>query len=166
MDYTLDMLDREDTYHSDVIRSRLTRNIATTFDQVNNEFIDTLAACIPMASEGMSRWHAHRSRIEVPMNRLGWVKISILPTMQQIICRASSRIFVGTPLCVQPFSSLCQWHVLISRRQESWLSETSPEFCGRCDESSLYSLSVSEAPQAVRLSPLLHFIALMISSTG
>ncbi len=48
------MLDKEDTYHSDVIRSRLTRNIATTFDQVNNEFIDALAAYIPMASEGMS----------------------------------------------------------------------------------------------------------------
>jgi len=49
--------------------------------------------------------------------------------------------------------------VLMSRRQESWLSETSPEFRGRCDEGSLYSLSVSEAPQAVRLSPLLRFIA-------
>lgn len=28
-----------------------------------------------------------------------WVKVSIMPTMQRIVCRASSRILVGAPLC-------------------------------------------------------------------
>ena len=28
-----------------------------------------------------------------------WVKVSILSTMQRLICRISSRVFVGTPIC-------------------------------------------------------------------
>ncbi|KAH9970799.1 cytochrome P450 [Russula compacta] len=79
-DYTLNMLNINDTYHVDVIRSRLTRNIADTFDQVSDEIAKALADCIPMGSQE-------------------WVKISILPTVQQIIGRTSNRIFVGPPLC-------------------------------------------------------------------
>ena len=36
---------------------------------------------------------------------LEWVKVPILPTVRHIICRASSRMFVGTPLCVSPLST-------------------------------------------------------------
>jgi len=39
----------------------------------------------------------------VSNRRLEWVKVPILPTVQQIICRVSNRIFVGAPLCAQPF---------------------------------------------------------------
>jgi hypothetical protein len=40
------------------------------------------------------------------IDSIEWVKIPILPTAQQIICRASSRLFVGTPLCAQLFFGL------------------------------------------------------------
>ena len=37
---------------------------------------------------------------------LEWVKIPILPTAQQVICRASSRLFVGSPLCARLYFGL------------------------------------------------------------
>ncbi|KAI0248473.1 cytochrome P450 [Lactifluus subvellereus] len=72
-DYTFSILNTEDTYHRSVIRSRLTRNIAATFNQVQDG--------------------------SVPYKESEWVKVSILPTVQRIICRTSSRVFVGATLC-------------------------------------------------------------------
>jgi len=80
-EYTFGMLNEEDYYHTHVIRSSLTRGIAAISDQVHDEAVEALAELIPGASDE-------------------WVKIPILFTAQQVICRTSSRIFVGTPLCL------------------------------------------------------------------
>lgn len=53
MDYTLPLLNIEDTYHNRVIRSNLTRNIAVTFDQVQDELVQALAEYIPVTGDGM-----------------------------------------------------------------------------------------------------------------
>ena len=53
MDYTLPMLDNDDTYLNDVIRSKLTRNFAATFDQVQDELVQALTESIPVNSGGM-----------------------------------------------------------------------------------------------------------------
>jgi hypothetical protein len=47
MDYTLDMLHKDDRYHVGVIRTRLTRNIAVTFKEVREEVIHALKDLIP-----------------------------------------------------------------------------------------------------------------------
>ena len=47
MDYTLDMLNTDDLYHVDIIRTRLTRNIAVTFKEVREEVIHALKDLIP-----------------------------------------------------------------------------------------------------------------------
>ena len=47
------MLNRDDTYHNDVIRSKLTRNFAATFDQVQDEIVQALTELIPVGSGGM-----------------------------------------------------------------------------------------------------------------
>ena len=47
MDYTLDMLHKDDRYHVGVIRTRLTRNIAATFKEVREEVIHALNDLIP-----------------------------------------------------------------------------------------------------------------------
>ncbi|KAI0294857.1 cytochrome P450 [Multifurca ochricompacta] len=78
-DYTLPMLNMKDQYHNDVIRSKLTRNIADTFNVVRDELIGSLADYIP--------------------NLVKWTKVSILPTIQRVVCRTTSRVFVGAPLC-------------------------------------------------------------------
>ena len=51
-DYTLNFLNRDDKYHRAVIRSRLTRNVATTFDQVYDELDGALREYIPATCEG------------------------------------------------------------------------------------------------------------------
>ena len=53
MDYTLRMLNSDDAYQIDVIRSKLTRNFAATFDQVQDELVQSLTEFIPMDSGGM-----------------------------------------------------------------------------------------------------------------
>ena len=52
MDYTLRLLNNEDMYQNGVIRSKLTRNIAATFDEVQDELIESLSEFIPMGSDG------------------------------------------------------------------------------------------------------------------
>ena len=53
MEYTISLLNMEDTYHTSVIRSRLTRNIAATFNQVRDELVAALGDYILTASECM-----------------------------------------------------------------------------------------------------------------
>jgi hypothetical protein len=52
-DYTLRMLNSEDTYQNHILRSKLTRNMATTFDKVQGELVPALAEYIPVAGDGM-----------------------------------------------------------------------------------------------------------------
>ena len=47
------MLNREDTYEIDLVRSKLTRNIAVTFEQVHDEVIKALAELVPVDGDGM-----------------------------------------------------------------------------------------------------------------
>jgi len=79
-EYTLNLLNIKDEYHTDVIRSKLTRNIAATFSEVREELI--------MAMDDL-----------IPTHEDEWVKVPILESLQRVICRATNRIFVGVPLC-------------------------------------------------------------------
>jgi hypothetical protein len=79
-EYTLDALNMDDSFQTDVIRSKLTQNIAVTFKEVREELFMAMDDFIPMSSDE-------------------WVKVPILETLQRVICRATNRIFVGVPLC-------------------------------------------------------------------
>jgi hypothetical protein len=52
MDYTLDLLDKHDEYHTEVIRSKLTRNIAAAFKEVREELVYALEDLIPTGEGG------------------------------------------------------------------------------------------------------------------
>ena len=41
-----------DSYHTDVIRTKLTRNIAATFKDVREEFVMAMNDLIPMRGDG------------------------------------------------------------------------------------------------------------------
>jgi len=83
MTYTLDLLDKHDFYHEDVIRSKLIRNLSAVLKDVNDEIALALDDSIPAVGEE-------------------WVKIPIVPALQRIVCRISNRVFVGAPLCRNP----------------------------------------------------------------
>jgi hypothetical protein len=47
------MLNSEDTYQNHILRSKLTRNMETTFDKVQDELVQALAEYIPVVGGGM-----------------------------------------------------------------------------------------------------------------
>jgi hypothetical protein len=51
-EYTLDLLNMSDEYHTDIIRSKLTRNIAATFNEVREELIMAMDDLIPTHGDG------------------------------------------------------------------------------------------------------------------
>jgi hypothetical protein len=53
-EYTLELPNDDDFYHSDVIRSKLIRNISATFGDVHEELIHALEDLIPTAED--STW--------------------------------------------------------------------------------------------------------------
>jgi len=79
-EYTLDLLDLDNDYHTGIIRSKLTRNIADTFKDVRDELIRSLDASIPVHGDD-------------------WVKVPLMETTQHVICATTNRVFVGAPLC-------------------------------------------------------------------
>ncbi|KAI9440515.1 cytochrome P450 [Lactarius indigo] len=80
LEYTLGLLETDRDYHTDVIRSKLTRNIAVTFRDVRDELISSFDAFIPVHGDD-------------------WVKVSVLETIQRVVCATSNRVFVGPSLC-------------------------------------------------------------------
>ena len=100
--YTLDLLDENDEYHTDVIRSQLTRNIANTFKDVREELIMAMDDLIPTREDGAWQCPWRRGYIS---QHAEWIKVSILDTLQRVICRATNRVFVGAPLCPSSFSA-------------------------------------------------------------
>lgn len=59
-EYTLDLLNANDGYHIDVIRSKLTRNIDSTFKEVREELIVAMGDLIPTHEH--STWQSRRQR--------------------------------------------------------------------------------------------------------
>jgi hypothetical protein len=53
-DYTLDLLNPDDFYHTDIIRAKLTRNIAVTFKEVREELVSALDDMIQTRDDGAS----------------------------------------------------------------------------------------------------------------
>jgi len=52
-DYTLRMLNRDDPYQNHILRSKLTRNMESTFGKVQGELVQALAEHLPVAGDGM-----------------------------------------------------------------------------------------------------------------
>ncbi|KAK7686504.1 hypothetical protein QCA50_010102 [Cerrena zonata] len=71
---------RENPFHVELIRSQLTRQIATMLEDVRDEICASFDAYIPASTNE-------------------WLPISTLSTFQQIVARVSSRVFVGLPMC-------------------------------------------------------------------
>jgi hypothetical protein len=59
-EYTLDLLNSKDYYTTDIIRSKLTRDIAGTFKEVREELIVALDDSIPICNH--STWQSPRRR--------------------------------------------------------------------------------------------------------
>ncbi|KAH9992090.1 cytochrome P450 [Russula vinacea] len=73
------LLDIKDAFHVDVVRSKMTQNMAIAFKEGREELIMAMDDVIPMRGE--------------------WVTVPIQETLQRVLCRTTNRIFVGVSLC-------------------------------------------------------------------
>jgi hypothetical protein len=94
--YTFNFLEERDYYHTGVIRSKLIRHIAAIYQDVDDETLLALKDSIPTVGEGM--WQACGNLSEL-MENVEWVKLPMVQTMQRVISRITSRVFVGPTLC-------------------------------------------------------------------
>ncbi|KAF8494612.1 cytochrome P450 [Russula emetica] len=79
-EYTIGLLNPKDEYSTEIIRSKFTRDVASTFKEVHEELIMAIDDLIPETE--------HK-----------WIKVPFLQTAQRLVCRATNRVFVGVPLC-------------------------------------------------------------------
>ncbi|KAM5535874.1 hypothetical protein V8D89_010492 [Ganoderma adspersum] len=70
----------DDPYHVDIIREKLTRTLPLIMPDV----VDELELAVPHY---------------IKADDQEWTPVSVMTTMQQIVARASSRVFVGVPIC-------------------------------------------------------------------
>ena len=87
----------DDEFHTDIIRSKLTRNIATTFKEVREELIMGMDDLIPTHEDGT--WQSPGGIVYGSRESAEWITVPIQETLQRVICRATNRVFVGVPLC-------------------------------------------------------------------
>ncbi|PIL31339.1 cytochrome P450 [Ganoderma sinense ZZ0214-1] len=80
MRYTVGPELMEDPYHVDIIKEKLTRTLPLIMPDVVDELEHAVAHYIKSGEEE-------------------WAPVSVMTAMQQIVARASSRVFVGVPLC-------------------------------------------------------------------
>ncbi|KAI0640041.1 cytochrome P450 [Trametes polyzona] len=78
--YTLGPDTEDDPYHVDIIKEKLTRSVPAILPDV----IDELNAAVPQ---------------HIPANTDEWLEVPVMKATQQIIARASNRVFVGLPAC-------------------------------------------------------------------
>ncbi|KAI0059974.1 cytochrome P450 [Artomyces pyxidatus] len=69
-----------DPYHIPIIRSQLTRKIASVYNVVHEEVVAAFSSAIPI--EGSE-----------------WTRLFPQKTVERIICRTSNRVYVGGPAC-------------------------------------------------------------------
>ncbi|EMD40104.1 hypothetical protein CERSUDRAFT_45258, partial [Gelatoporia subvermispora B] len=81
--WTLGRETTEDPYHIEVIKEKLTRNLATVLPQVMDEI-------------------QHAFDDQIPTKGDEWTEIHALPVMTKIVARVVNRAFVGVPFCRDP----------------------------------------------------------------
>ncbi|KXN83236.1 Ent-kaurene oxidase [Leucoagaricus sp. SymC.cos] len=80
--YTLGRSVDDDPYHVTTIRSPLTRNLVSRFDDIRDEIVESFKDYVPLTEE--------------------WQLLPAYETLMHIVCRTSNRFFVGLPLCRDP----------------------------------------------------------------
>ncbi|KAI0828878.1 cytochrome P450 [Trametes gibbosa] len=78
--YTLGPETQDDPYLIDLIKEKLARNVYAILPDVVDELALAVSQYIPAKTDG-------------------WLEVPVMDTMQQIIARASNRVFVGVPAC-------------------------------------------------------------------
>ena len=102
MKYTIG-IEPEVEYHAEVVREKLTRSLAAIFPDIIDEMGLAFEQHIPAKSDGTDPHCSANLRRRTLTNRLTmlteWLPVNVMTAMQEIVARASNRVFVGLPVC-------------------------------------------------------------------
>ncbi|KAF8547706.1 cytochrome P450 [Imleria badia] len=90
-----------DTYHVTVMRSQLPRKIGGSYPELRDKIVTSFDEILNLNDNG-DMFPVTENGDSLILDDVEWTRIPALTTMQQIICRASHRSFVGLPLCRNP----------------------------------------------------------------
>ncbi|KAJ7254606.1 cytochrome P450 [Mycena rebaudengoi] len=79
-DYTMGPEVSTNPYHSETVRTNLTRNLGRCFPDVRDEIVNAFDDIFALDGEE-------------------WKELHVLPSLMQVVARTSNRLFVGLPLC-------------------------------------------------------------------
>ncbi|KAJ7620650.1 cytochrome P450 [Mycena polygramma] len=80
MDFTMGREITDNSYHVDVVRSKLTRNLGKCFPDLHDEIICAFDEILAL-------------------DGTGWKLVTVLPTIMTVVARTTNRQFVGLPIC-------------------------------------------------------------------
>ena len=113
----------QNSYHAQVARSQLTRNIGTLYPELINEITTAFDDIIDLKGNGECA--PIRILFIWIVGRTEWKSVPALSSMQIIISRASNRLFVGLPLCESCSLSLYPLLILVTPgRDPDWIDLT------------------------------------------
>ena len=142
-EYTMSRRIHHHSYHGRVARTQLTRNAGTLYPELRNEITTAFDDIIDLKGNGepVLVCILYSRTLECP----GWKSVPALSSMQIIICRASSRLFVGLPLCESCGVSLYPLLILATLgRDPDWI-----------DLNIQFTLFVAQGSVIIRLFPKL-----------
>ena len=95
-------------YHIPVMRSQFPRKIEILYPELREEIITAFDDILNLDDNG-DVFIVTESNSSFILDNVEWKSIPALTSIQQIVCRASNRSFVGLPLCTcsLSFSWLC-----------------------------------------------------------
>ena len=91
-------------YHITVMRSQLTRNIDVLYPELRDEVVTAFDDILDLKDDG-DMFPVIKYNMSLISDNLEWRSVPVMTTVQQIVCRASNRSFVGLPLCMYSLSS-------------------------------------------------------------
>ncbi len=117
IEWTLGPAIAHNTYHIPLVRGQLTRNIGALFPEIRDEIVAAFGDAIP-AGDGTRNYSTYQAHCLIAIVA-GWVKVTALNTMMQVVGRVSNRVFVGLPTCVSQslptYGKLSEYHVFRQR---------------------------------------------------
>lgn len=113
----------QNPYHINVMRSQLTRNIGVLYPELRDEIITAFDEILDLKDNG-NVFPVIKNKDLLILDDIEWKSVPALTTIQQIVCRASNRSFVGLPVCMYSLSlpARVSEHLLQVVTRISWLS--------------------------------------------
>ena len=98
MKYSVGSRTNDEPFHITAVRSPVTRNLVSRFDDIRDEIVESFKEYIPLTEGKLEQKEAYTNGY-LSHIYLDWTSVPAYDTLMHIVCRTSNRYFVGLPLC-------------------------------------------------------------------